>query len=106
MNHGLTPRQLAVIKGILRPYADRLVRVDLFGSRATGNWRPNSDIDLALYGRLEEKDVDRLRTLFLESSLPVAVDVKQYERTAYPPLRAHMDAVRQCLFTHAELTKE
>ena len=103
MNHGLSERQLGVLKRILSLYADEITRVELFGSRATGAWRDNSDVDLVLRGDLKEKQLNRLRTLFHESGLPFSVDVKSYERTARPPHRAHMDKVAAPLFTQEEL---
>ncbi len=103
MDHGLTAKQLVTIKRILAPYADVITRVDLFGSRATGVCRPDSDIDLVLHGQLDGRTIDRLWTLFHESSLPVAVDVMGYHLTTDRPLRAHIDEVRQPLFTQQEL---
>lgn len=102
--HGLTTRQMALIRQILAPYADRIERVDLFGSRAKGTQRPNSDVDLVLHGTLSAKDVDRIQALFRESSLPYSVDVKDYARIAYPPLREHIDRMARRLFTHEQLT--
>lgn len=103
MNHGLSERQLRTIKAILSQYADEITRADLFGSRAMGNYRANSDIDLVLRGNIREESVDRLWTLFQESSLPVSVDVRSYELTTYPPLRTHIDKVCRPLFTQREL---
>lgn len=103
MNHGLSDRQLAVLKQILALYAEEIASVDLFGSRATGDYRPNSDVDLVLRGSIKEKQIDRLWTLFHESNLPVSVDVKSYELTTYPPLKAHMDKVCKTLFTQQDL---
>jgi predicted nucleotidyltransferase len=101
--HGLTPRQMETMKSILAPYADVITRVDLFGSRATGAYRPNSDIDLMLRGPVGEQVVNRLWTLFAESSLPFKVDVKSEALTVYPPLKAHVEAVCKPLFTQQEL---
>ena len=103
MNHGLSGRQLEALKRILSLCAEEITRVDLFGSRASGGWRDNSDVDLVLRGDLKEKQIDRLWTLFQESSLPFSVDVKSYERTAWPPLRARMDVAARPLFTQEEL---
>ena len=103
MNHGLSDRQLAVLKQILALYAEEIASVDLFGSRATGDYRPNSDVDLVLRGGIKEKQIDRLWTLFHESNLPFSVDVKSYELTTYPPLKAHMDKVCKTLFTQHDL---
>ena len=104
-DHGLTRRQVALIRGILAPFADRIDRVDLFGSRALGTSRSNSDVDLSLHGMLSAKDVDRLHTLFLESALPFSVDVKDYARIAYPPLKEHIDRVARTLFTRKDLVE-
>ncbi len=106
MDHGLSESQLAILKQILSLYADRIRQVDLFGSRATGNYRNNSDIDLVLRGSLTDKHINRLWTLFQDSSLPFRVDVKGYELTTYLPLKSHMDKVCRRLFTQEELKAE
>lgn len=98
-NHGLTERQLKIISDVLRPYADAIEMVGIFGSRATGKYRENSDIDLVLYGKLDEADIDRLRTLFAESALPMTVDVVAYHLIDHPPLQAHITAVIKPLFS-------
>ncbi len=103
MNHGLSDRQLTVLKEILAIYADEIVSAELFGSRATGDYRPNSDVDLVLRGGIREKQIDRLWTMFQESNLPFSVDVKGYELTTYPPLKAHIDKVCKPLFTQQDL---
>ena len=102
-NHGLTPAQLDRIKKILAPFAERIDQVVLFGSRASGTFRPSSDIDLALYGPIEEKDVDRLHTLFMESDLPVRVDVVKYQAINSVVLKQHIDQAGVNLFEKREL---
>jgi predicted nucleotidyltransferase len=97
-DHGLTPTQLSRIKEILAPFAEHLDRVVLFGSRASSAYHPSSDIDLALYGPIEEKKVDRLYTLFMESSLPVRVDVVSYQAIQSSTLRQHIDQAGVTLF--------
>ncbi len=103
MKHGISKRQLDILKRILAVYANHITRVDLFGSRATGRFRNESDIDLVVHGSLTDKNINRLWTLFHESSLPVSVDVKSYELTKHAPLKAHMDKVCKRLFTQEEL---
>ena len=103
MYHGLSNSHLDILKRILSEYANHITRVDLFGSRATGKFRNESDVDLVLHGRLTDKHINRLWTLFNESSLPFGVDVKCYELTKHAPLKAHMDKVCKKLFTQAEL---
>lgn len=73
MNHGLSEKALDTVVAILKPYAERIDRVALYGSRATGAYRPNSDIDMVVHGALNEAEQDRLYTLFDESNLSVPV---------------------------------
>lgn len=106
MTDGLNTAQRATVRRILSAFADQIERVDIFGSRAKGTQRPNSDVDLVLHGAVDEAAVDRLWTLFQESNLPFSVDIKSYEQTQYAPLRTHMDEVCITLFTHEELMQE
>ena len=99
----LTPRELAIVRKVLTPYADAIERVAVFGSRAMGNSRPASDIDLALYGTLSEAQIARLWTLFDESSLAVTVDLADYARISHGAFRRHIDAVAKTLFTREQL---
>jgi hypothetical protein len=56
-----------------------------------------------LFGNIREETIDRLRTLFDESPLPVKVDVHAYNLIVYPPLKDHIDQVKQTLFSKQEL---
>jgi|CXWL01.1.fsa_nt_gi predicted nucleotidyltransferase len=103
IDHGLTARQLEIIKLILVPYSDKIEKVGLFGSRATGAYRENSDIDMVIYGDMDEQYVSHLWTLLNESSLPVKVDVNAYNLIAYPPLKEHIDSNVKMLFTKQDL---
>ena len=91
MGETLRPKDLAIIRAVLAPYADRLRRVALFGSRAVGTARPNSDIDLALWGDLDFWEVARISGEFEESNLPVTVDVIHYDTLSSENLRRSID---------------
>ena len=105
-NHGLTERQMLVIAEALRPYLHKISKVGLFGSRATGTYRENSDVDIVLYGSLDANDVDRLHTLFDDSSLPMSVDISAYHLIDYPPIKAHIEAVMKPLFADAQSVRD
>jgi predicted nucleotidyltransferase len=92
---GLNDAQRMLVREILRTAQDRIRKVSVFGSRAQGRQRQNSDLDLVLYGSVDEAVCDRLWTLFQESCLPFSVDVKSYAAISYPPLRAHIDTAAQ-----------
>jgi predicted nucleotidyltransferase len=101
--HGLTARQVETLRRVLAPFADRVESAALFGSRATGTARPESDIDLVVHGPVTDRDVGRMQVEFEESDLPMTVDVVAYDRIAHPPLRAHIDEVAVTLFRRADL---
>lgn len=101
---GLSEEQQEIIRNILLPYAERLERVGIFGSRAVGTERDNSDVDLVLYGSISESDIDRIWTLFDESALPFKVDVSAYNLVEYVPLKRHIDKVSQPFFHSSDLS--
>jgi predicted nucleotidyltransferase len=101
----LTTRQISIIRSVLAPFAPRISHVSVFGSRALGSSRENSDIDMAIYGDLDEADIASIWTLFDESLLPVHVDVVGYDFIDYPPLRTHIDEAGQILFTRQDLLR-
>ena len=101
--HGISDTELETIRAVLAECDDEITQVDLFGSRATGKHRSHSDIDLVIHGTVREAAIDRLRTLFIESNLPVSVDIFSYDGITYRPLREHVDAVGQRLFTAQDI---
>lgn len=99
----ISRRDRVIATRILSPYAASIEKVSVFGSRATGLARPNSDIDLVLFGTIQEHEIDRLWTLFDDSGLSVSVDILAYSDDLYPPLKRHIDATARTLFTRADL---
>ena len=106
MRHGIKPKYLRAIRDILKNNCAAIERVGLFGSRATGRFTRVSDIDLALYGDISEREGDRLYTCFLESMIPITVDITLYEHIGYPPLKRHIDLVAKELFTRRQLYED
>jgi predicted nucleotidyltransferase len=97
---GLNEEQRALILEILSTAQESIQQVAVFGSRAQGKHRVNSDLDIVIYGSADEAVCDRLWTLFHESSLSFAVDLVSYSTITYAPLLAHIDAVARPLFVH------
>lgn len=72
---GLTERDIKTINGIFTKYPD-VKEVHVFGSRAKGNYKTGSDIDLAVINKdIFPKTISNLTTEFEESSLPFKVDL-------------------------------
>ena len=72
----LKPEYLNEMKRILLKHVPHC-EVCLFGSRANGKARPNSDIDLVLKGKekLEWQKIEQIKQELAESNLPYLVDV-------------------------------
>ncbi len=95
---GLTPHALQLICGVFARHA-AIDEVRIFGSRAKGSHRPESDIDLALFGRIDPKVVAAVAGELDELSLPYRFDVQAYGRIVNSALREHIDRVGQVLFS-------
>ena len=102
-DHGLSEKQMNLIRDIIVEFAPAVESVSIFGSRATDSHRTYSDIDMVLYGDIEDRTVDRLWTCFNESSLPYKVDLVAYDLVEYPPLKAHIDQFAKVLLTEEKL---
>lgn len=79
---GLTNLQLKCVCNILKKYlADTNVSVAIFGSRAEGKHRPNSDLDLLISEPMpiSSATIEKLKEAFEESDLPFSVDLVREE---------------------------
>ncbi|SUY66782.1 nucleotidyltransferase domain-containing protein [Clostridium tetani] len=70
MNFGLRESDLEYIVNIISGF-DEIEKAYIFGSRAKGNYKPGSDIDIAIYG--ENINLDLLSKLnsILEEKSPM-----------------------------------
>ena len=60
--------------------------------------RPESDVDLALYGAVDEALANRIAGELDELPLPYTFDVCAYSQLRSQPLREHIDRVGRPLF--------
>ncbi|WP_195670214.1 nucleotidyltransferase family protein [Bacteroides intestinalis] len=90
--YGISATNGKRITDILSQYAEVQESI-LFGSRAKGNFKPGSDIDLAVKGPVSKDTLSALLTAFEESLLPYFVDVVIYEHITNEALREHIDRV-------------
>jgi predicted nucleotidyltransferase len=89
---GLTATDLEAITTVLgsKPRVDKAI---IFGSRAKGNHKPGSDVDIALKGNeLTFDDVAGISYLLNEeTSMPYKFDILNYHTIKEPELKAHID---------------
>ncbi len=71
----LTAEERALLERLLREYLPG-VKVWAYGSRVRGTARPNSDLDLVVFAREDQRiAVGELRDALAESDLPFKVDL-------------------------------
>jgi predicted nucleotidyltransferase len=91
--NGLSAETVARMRGVFARYP-QISQVILYGSRAKGNARPGSDIDLTIKGQgLTYDDLNRLERELDDLLLPYKIDVSLYALLDHEGLLAHIDRV-------------
>lgn len=71
----------------------------IYGSRAKGNHRPGSDIDLTLLGQGLDLDLmGQIATQLDESPIPYQVDLSLFDHIDHAGLREHIERVGQVFY--------
>ncbi|TVQ95054.1 MAG: nucleotidyltransferase domain-containing protein [Chromatiaceae bacterium] len=95
---GLAPSVIARLRAELARTA-HLQRALIFGSRAKGNYRRGSDIDIALFGpELTPAEVLDLDRRIDDLLLPYQVDICLADTLENPALLAHIQRVGQPIY--------
>jgi predicted nucleotidyltransferase len=89
---GLAPHEVEMMREVFRR-VPAIVEVVLYGSRAKGNFRPGSDVDLALVGVDDDLLAEAVAQELDELPLPYRFEVKAYGTIRYAPLREHIARV-------------
>lgn len=74
-------------------------QVLLFGSRAQGNYKRGSDIDLALTGPIDSSELGAVAWELDDLLLPWEMDLLSYEKLRNPDLRDHIRRVGQLFYS-------
>jgi len=90
-NSGLTKKEIESINSVFSKYA-QIEEVLIYGSRAKGNYRPASDIDLTIKG----KNIDLTLQTEIEFDLddlllPYKFDTSIYDKISNPKFIDHID---------------
>ena len=99
MNTGLSDREFELMRHVFSQF-EPIRTVILFGSRAKGNFRANSDIDLAivldcgdLSGEVDAFFPERVSLLLDDLPMPFHFDVQLYQGIHNAALLSHIDRV-------------
>ncbi|WP_439328029.1 nucleotidyltransferase domain-containing protein [Lonepinella sp. BR2357] len=95
---GLSDKAIEQVHQILRKYPE-VEQAIIYGSRAMGNYREGSDIDLTLKGEKLTQDIRGKIWLDLDDSYsPYLFDLSVYHLLTNPDFVAHIDRVGQVFY--------
>ena len=102
-NYGISRRSFNLLLETFRSFHE-IDQVLLFGSRAKGNFKTGSDIDLVIKGEKVGPDVIfRLKSILNERlPIPYEVDVVGYENLDHESLKEHIERVGKVIYTSEE----
>jgi predicted nucleotidyltransferase len=90
---GLSDKTITTIRQILAQFP-QVEKAVLYGSRAKGNYRPGSDIDLTLIGeKLDMNALGKMAGQLDESPIPYQVDLSIFDQLNHAGLREQIDRV-------------
>lgn len=87
---GLDDAAVERIRQVLRHHPG-VESAKVFGSRALGRHRPESDVDIALWGALDDIELGRIIGELDDLPLPQRFDVADYTRLRHEGLKRHID---------------
>jgi len=96
---GLPANAITALCSVLRQYPS-VENAIVYGSRAKGNFRPGSDLDLTLEGQeLTFTDLMRIDTALDDLMLPWKIDLSLRAHIDDPALLDHIERVGQVLWS-------
>ncbi|MBN1930728.1 MAG: nucleotidyltransferase domain-containing protein [Desulfobacterales bacterium] len=98
MQYGLKQITIEKICWIFSKY-EQVEEVILYGSRAKGNYRPGSDVDLTLKGKkLNLKVLNKISVDLDDLLLPYTFDISIYHHITNPDVIEHIERVGKVFY--------
>ena len=93
MNYGLPEATVEKICGVFARFRE-VEKAVLYGSRAKGNYKTGSDIDLTLYGeQLTSRLCATIASELDDLLLPYTIDLSVFDELNHAKLREHIERV-------------
>jgi len=97
-NYGLSAETVQRLYRVFRSYP-KIEEAVLFGSRAKGNYKRGSDIDLALKGvELTWADIGDIAEAIDDLLMPYETDLLIYEQVNHDAVKEHIDRVGKVFY--------
>jgi predicted nucleotidyltransferase len=95
---GLMEHTIEAIQNVLQKYP-KVEKALIYGSRAMGNYRPGSDIDLTLMGQnMDLATLHKIENTLDDLLLPYKIDLSIYHQINNPEFLEHIHRVGQIFY--------
>ena len=94
---GIYPKSFAVLQKIFSNHVN-VSEVKIYGSRAKGNYREGSDIDLVITDDIEYSELYSIISEIEESIIPYLVDISVYSQLNSESLKEHINRVGKIFY--------
>lgn len=94
---GLSQKSIEEINGCFAKH-EGIDLVIVYGSRAIGNYKPGSDIDLAIKGQLSISELLQLESELDDLLLPYTIDISLIDLINEPALINHVERVGKIFY--------
>jgi predicted nucleotidyltransferase len=102
MNYGLKENTISSINQIFSKHPE-VEKVLVYGSRAKGNFRNGSDIDLTLQGeKLTLSILNKINIELDDLLLPYTFDLSLYHQITDPPFLQHIEEFGQVFYQRSK----
>lgn len=102
-NFGLSASTIAQINGVFQKH-DEIDKAILYGSRAKGNYRKGSDIDITLVGeKLNISDLFKIENELDDLLLPYMIDLSIYHKLKSEGLIEHIQQYGKELYAKVKV---
>ena len=98
MTYGLKDKDVDAIKNVFAGF-EQIEQAIMYGSRAKGNYKPASDIDITFKGKnLNTTIINKVAILLDDLLLPYTFDLSIYHHIENSDLLAHIDRVGKVVY--------
>lgn len=98
MEFGLETININRIREVFRKHPD-VQEAIIYGSRAKGNWREDSDIDICLKGEIKLSVIYEIENQLDDLMLPFTFDISVFEKLDNNDLIDHIERVGKRFYT-------
>ncbi|GHT35315.1 hypothetical protein FACS189427_04330 [Planctomycetales bacterium] len=98
MKYGLSEETIEKINGVLKKHT-AVKKAVIYGSRAKGNYKNGSDIDLTLHGSIDFDELSDIDTEIDDLMLPYMLDISRFDKLHNSELIEHIERIGLPFYT-------